>query len=68
MYTNAIDQKIDAAWHDASLSWQDSVSQKYGAVVIQRLKDTLSSIETMCGTLESATTEALSDLKQYEEE
>lgn len=54
-------------WADASASWQDDLSKKYKAAMIDQMEDILDSMQNSCDQLMRASGDALKRLKEIQE-
>jgi flagellar hook-associated protein FlgK len=62
-----VKSNVDDLWDDASSSWQDAMSKKYKAAVIDQMETLLNSMQSSCSQLVLASEDALKQLKEMQE-
>lgn len=67
MQINDIKRNVENLWSDASASWQDEMSKKYKAAMIDQLENLLNSMHSSCSQLALASEDALKRLKEIQE-
>lgn len=67
MQISDIRRNVVELWSDASVSWQDDMSKKYKAAMIDQMEDLLDSMQTSCSNLMCASDDALRRLKKIQE-
>ena len=67
MQINDVKRNVENLWLDASASWQDDMSKKYRAAVIEQMENLLNSMQNSCSQLVLASEDALRRLKEIQE-
>lgn len=67
MQINDVKRNVENLWLDASVSWQDDMSKKYRAAVIEQMEKLLNSMQSSCSQLVLASEDALRRLKEIQE-
>lgn len=67
MQINDVKRNVENLWLDASVFWQDDMSKKYRAAVIEQMEKLLNSMQSSCSQLVLASEDALRRLKEIQE-
>lgn len=67
MQINDVKRNVENQWLDASVFWQDDMSKKYRAAVIEQMEKLLNSMQSSCSQLVLASEDALRRLKEIQE-
>lgn len=67
MQINDVKRNVENLWSDASASWQDDMSKKYKAAMIDQMENLLDSMHSSCSQLALASEDALRRLKEIQE-
>lgn len=67
MQIEDVKKNVENLWSDASASWQDDMSKKYRAAIIDQMENLLNSMRSSCSQLTLASEDALRRLKEIQE-
>jgi hypothetical protein len=66
MRTVTVINNIHTAWNEVSLSWKDTISQKFHTSVLDELESILQSLNSVCEKIDRETDNVNNKLKYYE--